>query len=41
MNRVICVENLKREFVTKKGLFKKEAKTVKAKLKALLDKKEW
>ena len=30
MNRVICVKNLKREFVTKKGLFKKEAKTVKA-----------
>ena len=30
MERVICVENLKREFVSNKGLFKKEKKVVKA-----------
>lgn len=30
MSQVICVENLKREFVSKKGLFKKEIKIVKA-----------
>lgn len=29
MSQVICVENLKREFVSKKGLFKKEIKIVK------------
>lgn len=30
MERIICVENLKREFVSNKGLFKKEKKVVKA-----------